>query len=49
MKSHTNLFLVNLSLADLGLAIFNCIPSFLSMRDGVWLLGSAICKISQFR
>jgi hypothetical protein len=29
-----NYFLANLALADLGMAVLNCIPSFLFMRDG---------------
>ena len=33
MRSRTNSFLVNLSIADLGMAIFNCAPSFIFMRD----------------
>ena len=33
MRSRTNIFLVNLSIADLGMAIFNCVPSFIFMRD----------------
>ena len=33
MRSRKNSFLVNLSIADLGMAIFNCVPSFIFMRD----------------
>ena len=33
MWSVTNYFLVNLTLADLMMSIFNCIPSFIFMRD----------------
>ena len=33
MWSLTNYFLVNLALADLGMATLNCIPSFIFMRD----------------
>ena len=33
MWSITNYFLVNLTLVDLMMSIFNCIPSFIFMRD----------------
>lgn len=33
MWSVTNYFLVNLTIADLMMSIFNCIPSFIFMRD----------------
>ena len=33
MRSVTNYYLVNLALADLGMATLNCIPSFVFMRD----------------
>ena len=33
MWSLTNYFLVNLAIADLGMATLNCIPSFIFMRD----------------
>ena len=33
MRSVTNYFLVNLAVADMGMAMFNCIPSFIFMLD----------------
>ena len=33
MRNVTNYFLVNLAVADLGMATLNCIPSFIFMRD----------------
>ena len=33
MRSPTNSFLVNLSIADIGMAVLNCLPGFLFMRD----------------
>ena len=33
MRSVTNYFLVNLALADIGMATLNCIPNFIYMRD----------------
>ena len=38
MWSITNYFLVNLTLTDLMMSIFNCIPSFIFMRDR-WVVG----------
>ena len=40
MWSVTNYFLVNLTAADLMMSIFNCIPSFIFMRDR---LVSSVC------
>ena len=39
MRSVTNYFLVNLALADIGMATLNCIPNFIYMRDR-WAVGS---------
>ena len=33
MRNVTNYFLVNLAVADLGMATLNCIPGFIFMRD----------------
>ena len=34
MRTVPNFFLLNLAIADLGIAVLNTIPSFLFMRDG---------------
>jgi hypothetical protein len=33
MRNIPNYFLANLALADLGMALFNCFPSFLFLKD----------------
>jgi len=48
MQSPTNSFLVNISIADIGMAVLNCLPSFIFMRDNVWILGSFFCSVSHF-
>ena len=48
MRCPTNSFLVNLAVADMGMAILNCFPSFLYMRDREWVLGPVLCTVSQF-
>ena len=48
MRRLANTFLVNLALANLIMVIFNCIPSFLFMRNGNWGFGATACTLSQF-
>ena len=48
MQSPTNSFLVNISVADIGMALFNCLPSFLFMRDSEWVFGAVWCTVCQF-
>merc|ERR1719507_2633113 len=48
MRNVTNYFLVNLAVADLGMATLNCIPSFISMRDRQWIFGSFYCRLNSF-
>ncbi|GIX70414.1 tachykinin-like peptides receptor 99D [Caerostris darwini] len=48
MRSVTNYFLVNLSLADTMVATLNVIFNFVYMKDGDWPFGDAYCKISNF-
>ena len=45
MRNSTNMFLVNLSVADLAVMIF-CVPSNLTEMFGkdVWYFGEAMCK-----
>lgn len=48
MRSVTNYFLVNLSLADTMVSTLNVIFNFIYMIDGDWPFGEAYCKISNF-
>ncbi|XP_035216198.1 tachykinin-like peptides receptor 99D [Stegodyphus dumicola] len=48
MRSVTNYFLVNLSLADTMVSTLNVIFNFVYMLDGHWPFGEAYCKISNF-
>ncbi|XP_023348096.1 tachykinin-like peptides receptor 86C, partial [Eurytemora carolleeae] len=48
MRTVPNFFLLNLAIADLGIAVLNTIPSFLFMRDGVWVFGRTYCKFNTF-
>ncbi|XP_015910851.1 tachykinin-like peptides receptor 99D [Parasteatoda tepidariorum] len=48
MRSVTNYFLVNLSLADMMVSTLNVIFNFVYMLDGDWPFGEAYCKISNF-
>ncbi|XP_013775273.1 tachykinin-like peptides receptor 99D isoform X1 [Limulus polyphemus] len=48
MRTVTNYFLVNLSLADTMVSTLNVIFNFSSMLNGDWPFGSAYCKVSNF-
>ncbi|XP_044257934.1 tachykinin-like peptides receptor 86C isoform X1 [Tribolium madens] len=48
MRTVTNYFLVNLSLADLLLTTFNCIFNFSYMIQRDWPFGSLYCIVSNF-
>lgn len=48
MRSVTNYFLVNLSLADTMVSTLNVIFNFVYMLDGHWPFGEFYCKISNF-
>jgi len=48
MRSVTNYFLVNLALADIGMATLNCIPNFIYMRDSTWEFGPVYCRVHTF-
>uniref|UniRef100_A0A6G1SLG5 Growth hormone secretagogue receptor type 1 n=1 Tax=Aceria tosichella TaxID=561515 RepID=A0A6G1SLG5_9ACAR len=50
LRNSTNLFLINLSIADL-LVLIVCMPTVLielHSRPETWLLGEAMCKLSNF-
>ncbi|CAB4059311.1 TACR3 [Lepeophtheirus salmonis] len=48
MWSITNYFLVNMSLADLLMTVFNTTFNFVHMRDKDWPFGSLYCSINNF-
>ena len=48
MWTVTNYFLLSLTISDLLISTINCIPSFIFMRDRVWLYGGLYCKINNF-
>ncbi|XP_063616063.1 tachykinin-like peptides receptor 86C [Penaeus indicus] len=48
MKTTTNYFLLNLSGADLSMAIFNCTFNFFYMLKSHWPFGTVYCVVSQF-
>ncbi|XP_023718050.1 tachykinin-like peptides receptor 86C isoform X2 [Cryptotermes secundus] len=48
MRTITNYFLVNLSVADLFMAVFNCVFNFVYMLNSNWYFGSPYCRISNF-
>ncbi|XP_069170111.1 uncharacterized protein [Procambarus clarkii] len=48
MRTVTNYFLVNLSVADLMMSVFNCIFNFIYMLHSDWPFGSTYCTISNF-
>ncbi|XP_064079239.1 tachykinin-like peptides receptor 86C [Macrobrachium nipponense] len=48
MRTTTNYFLVNLSVADLFMTLFNCVFNFVFMLKSHWAFGSIYCTISQF-
>ncbi|XP_068085170.1 tachykinin-like peptides receptor 86C [Anabrus simplex] len=48
MRTVTNYFLVNLSVADLFMAVFNCIFNFVYMLNSDWYFGKPYCSVSNF-
>uniref|UniRef100_A0A0P5S0U6 Class a rhodopsin g-protein coupled receptor gprllk n=1 Tax=Daphnia magna TaxID=35525 RepID=A0A0P5S0U6_9CRUS len=48
MKTVTNYFLVNLSLADLTMSLFNCIFNFTFMLNSHWPFGGFYCSVNNF-
>lgn len=48
MRTVTNYFIVNLSVADIMVSTLNVIFNFVYMLDGHWPFGDAYCKISNF-
>ncbi|KAL3189682.1 hypothetical protein MRX96_021148 [Rhipicephalus microplus] len=48
MRTVTNYFIVNLSLADTMVSTLNVIFNFIYMLNGDWPFGTAYCKVSNF-
>ncbi|XP_076058574.1 tachykinin-like peptides receptor 86C [Oratosquilla oratoria] len=48
MRTTTNYFLINLSIADLMMATFNCAFNLAFLLNGDWPFGAAYCTFSQF-
>lgn len=48
MRTVTNYFLVNLSLADLMMSLLNCAFNFIFLLNSSWPFGSVYCTISNF-
>ncbi|XP_043480938.1 tachykinin-like peptides receptor 86C isoform X2 [Leptopilina heterotoma] len=48
MRTVTNYFLVNLSVADLMMSVLNCVFNFIFMLNSDWPFGSVYCTISNF-
>ena len=48
MRTVTNIFLVNLATADLGVIIICLPPALLADVTGTWYLGTVFCKIHLF-
>ncbi|XP_018575891.1 tachykinin-like peptides receptor 99D [Anoplophora glabripennis] len=48
MRTVTNYFLLNLSVADIMVSIFNVIFNFVYMLNSHWPFGELYCKITQF-
>ncbi|KAL1454938.1 hypothetical protein WDU94_009067 [Cyamophila willieti] len=48
MRTVTNYYLVNLSLADLFMAVFNCVFNFIYMLYSHWPFGEVYCKMNYF-
>lgn len=48
MRSKTNYFLLNLSIADIMMAIFNTMFNFIFMLKNHWPFGYYYCKVNNF-
>nr|XP_018916865.1 PREDICTED: tachykinin-like peptides receptor 86C isoform X1 [Bemisia tabaci] len=48
MRTVTNYFLVNLSIADLMMSIFNCTFNFTYMINSNWQFGESYCKVNNY-
>ncbi|XP_023223922.1 alpha-2 adrenergic receptor-like [Centruroides sculpturatus] len=48
MRTRTNMFLVNLAVADILVAVFNMPVSLITLIRGDWIFGRVFCQISGF-
>ncbi|KAL2728923.1 tachykinin-like peptides receptor 86C isoform X1 [Vespula squamosa] len=48
MRTMTNYFLVNLSVADLLMSLFNCVFNVIFLLNSSWPFGSTYCTINNF-
>ncbi|XP_033316654.1 tachykinin-like peptides receptor 86C isoform X2 [Bombus bifarius] len=48
MRTVTNYFLVNLSVADLMMSLLNCVFNFIFLLNSDWPFGVAYCTINNF-
>lgn len=48
MRTTTNYFLLNLSVADLLMSSLNCMFNFIYMLNSDWPFGSVYCSVNQF-
>jgi len=48
MRTVTNYFLLNLSIADLLMSSLNCVFNFIFMLNSDWPFGSIYCTINNF-
>lgn len=48
MRTITNYFLLNLSIADLLMSSLNCIFNFIYMLNSDWPFGSIYCTVNNF-
>ena len=48
MRTVTNYFLVNLSVADLMMSLLNCVFNFIFLLNSDWPFGVVYCTINNF-
>lgn len=48
MRTITNYFLLNLSIADLSMSSLNCMFNFIYMLNSDWPFGSFYCRVNNF-
>ncbi|GBN27786.1 Melanopsin [Araneus ventricosus] len=48
MKTRTNMFIVNLAVADILVAVLDMPVSLITIIEGRWVFGDALCKLNGF-